>query len=219
MESPALQESSKTVELSDRASLITSDGKKKKKEKKSKEEDKTSPVAPSAPPSADPPKRDPHGKQEAQDDHHEEIIDIFAPPQMTPPPPPVVDDDLWTIVLNKEKGKSIDLTNLLRDDELDKILDAVHSEVFINNQLKLIYHALEDHFLTTAQLVRMIEKMPYFGMKNECLYRAFGKLTDKENFRELLITQVFSDLERKVLLEKLDHGPPVPVAQMQTIKI
>jgi hypothetical protein len=49
----------------------------------------------------------------------------------------------------------------------------------------------------------------YYEMKNEVVYRAFPKLLDKENFKHLLEQQIFSELEKKVIIEKLEHGGPV----------
>jgi len=43
-------------------------------------------------------------------------------------------------------------------------------------------------------------------MKNEAVVRAFPKLVDKEKFKVLLEDQIFSDLERRVIIEKLEHN-------------
>ena len=52
----------------------------------------------------------------------------------------------------------------------------------------------------------MIKDFPYFEMKNQAVTRAFSTLVDKDKFKTLLFDHVFSDLERRVIIEKLEHA-------------
>jgi len=119
---------------------------------------------------------------------------------------PILDEEELSGLLQKDFGYVVDLSLAATDDNVKEAKEAMTKEMFLNNQLKVLFAAIAAHFWTVRQIEEIIKDFSYYEMKNQTILHAFPRLIDKENFRQLLLVHVFSELERKVILEKLLHG-------------
>jgi len=120
-----------------------------------------------------------------------------------------IDDEIKHLLKKDHKEHEtllIDTTQVMKEEALVELKAQMQKQVFTRLQLQLMYDAFDSNYFTVKQIEFLIKDFPYYQMKNEAVVRAFPKLVDKEKFKTLLEDQVFSDLERRVIIEKLEHN-------------
>jgi hypothetical protein len=117
---------------------------------------------------------------------------------------PALDNEIQSLLKNDPNPFNEKLS-LISDEALQQLKQKLDTEVFVTNQLQILFTAFDQYHFTCDQVSKTIDSFPYYEMKNQAVTRAFPTLVDKQNFKSLLFAQVFSDLERKVIIEKLEH--------------
>jgi len=117
---------------------------------------------------------------------------------------PALDNEIQNL-LKSDTNPFNDNISLITDDALQQLKQKLDTEVFVTNQLTILFTAFDQYHFSCDQVKMLIESFPYYEMKNQAVTRGFPTLVDKQNFKSLLFSQVFSDLERRVIIEKLEH--------------
>jgi len=118
---------------------------------------------------------------------------------------PALDNEIQNL-LKSDTNPFNNNISLITDDALQQLKQKLDTEVFVTNQLTILFTAFDQYHFSCDQVKMLIESFPYYEMKNQqAVTRGFPTLVDKQNFKSLLFSQVFSDLERRVIIEKLEH--------------
>jgi len=118
---------------------------------------------------------------------------------------PALDNEIQNL-LKSDTNPFNNNISLITDDALQQLKQKLDTEVFVTNQLTILFTAFDQYHFSCDQVKLLIESFPYYEMKNQAVTRGFPTLVDKQNFKSLLFSQVFSDLERRVIIEKLEHA-------------
>jgi len=118
---------------------------------------------------------------------------------------PALDNEIQNL-LKSDTNPFNNNISLITDDALQQLKQKLDTEVFVTNQLTILFTAFDQYHFSCDQVKMLIESFPYYEMKNQAVTRGFPTLVDKQNFKSLLFSQVFSDLERRVIIEKLEHA-------------
>jgi len=135
-------------------------------------------------------------EKEEDDDDKEEREGILGAPAL--------DNEIQNL-LKSDPNPFNNRLSLISDEAIHQLKQKLDTEVFVTNQLTILFAAFDQYHFTCDQVKSLIESFPYYEMKNQAVTKVFPTLTDKQNFKSLLFSQVFSDLERRVIIEKLEH--------------
>jgi len=136
-------------------------------------------------------------KEEEQDDDSEQRVELLGEPQL--------DNEIQSLLKNDPNPFNEKLS-VISDEELQQLKQKLDSQVFVTNQVQIICTAFDQYHFSCDQVKKLISSFPYYEMKNQAVTKAFPTLVDKKNFKGLLFSEVFSDLERRVIIEKLEHA-------------